>query len=75
MGRDRQEGNLCPLYLHEELEGLGDLNLDRKCWITEVLQNDPDELVEVDPIVQPEEFLRITEPSSRYSILRIPSDC
>ena len=52
-GGGRQEGHLFPFYIYEESKGLGGLDLDRKFPITEVLQNDLDEHVEVGPIVRP----------------------
>ena len=51
MGEDRLEGHLCPLYLYEEVKGIGGLNMDRQFWITEELQKNPDEHVKVGPIV------------------------
>ena len=54
MGEVIQEGPLCPLCLYEEAKGLGVLNFYKQFWITEALQKNMDEGVEVGPIVRPE---------------------
>ena len=53
MGEDRHEGHRCHFYPYEEVKGLGGLNMDRQYHITEALQNDLDERVEVGPIIRP----------------------
>ena len=37
MGEERQEGHIFPLYLYEEVKGLGGLNLDRQFQINKVV--------------------------------------
>ena len=49
--------------------------MDRKYQITEELQNNLDEHVEVIPIVRPGEFTKIDEPSITCGILIILTAC